>query len=278
MLNPQRKKKSRRKRRLEDVLGAEARYSPLEISEDGTFGAHDDAAPFWTKCKCILFGMTMVLMIPILVFVILDKCGFEISIHPKQESQPPPIITGVAQPKQLPSSGENSSNVKPPQEKPIDSKEETIEKSKSDKHTAKTVANEPSIHDKNKESSSRSSRPIPSLAKIDRLQCANDLNTNYDESFRYFHDPDASFCQVSKIVSIKCCSMHSKCDSSILLYTLTHFMCTPFFFIIYSQHVIVDRQLPRSLNRRKWFHPECGKPPLKRMSNWQSRHHPTWMW
>lgn len=206
MLNPQRKKKSRRKRRLEDVLGAEARYSPLEISEDGTFGAHDDAAPFWTKCKCILFGMTMVLLIPILVFVILDKCGFEISIHPKQESQPPPIITGVAQPKQLPSSGENSSNVKPPQEKPIDSKEETIEKSKSDKHTAKTVANEPSIHDKNKESMSRSSRPIPSLAKIDRLQCANDLNTNYDESFRYFHDPDASFCQASKISTCNCTS------------------------------------------------------------------------
>ena len=126
MLNPKSKKKNKRKKkRLEDVLGAEQRYTPLEITlEDGTLGSPDAVAPLFctNSCKCILFVTTMVLLLPVLVYIIVDKSGFEISIHPKQASSPqqenePPIIVGVAQPKQAvppPTSETLSDDEQPP--------------------------------------------------------------------------------------------------------------------------------------------------------------------
>lgn len=215
MLNPKSKKNTtRKKKRLEDILGAEQRYTPLEITlEDGTLGSADmaAAAPFVTKCKCILVVATMLLLLPIIVYFILNKSGFEISIHPKQTPPPqenqPPTITGVAQPKQatVPSSSTSKTvsdeEQSPTQDEPIDN--EDIPTQKSNKPQKTVANNEPNEQHDNNSSSSRS-RPIPSLAKIDGLKCANDLNTNYDETFQYFHEPDASFCRESNIVRPVC--------------------------------------------------------------------------
>lgn len=218
MLNPKSKKKAgRTKRRLEDVLGAEQRYEPLEITLDDGSLASSHSSHHGRSWKGAAFFVSTILLLPLLVYYIFDKSGLVIVIDKRapteaptfslqQEEEDKPIITGVAEPKY---DATSESSKEPPSSNnhaSVDEKvkgEESLAKKKSVVKQAKNDESPPPIPDTHNDQQAPPKNPIatiPSLIHADRMDCADNLNMKYDEIFQKFHQPGALFCRESSVI------------------------------------------------------------------------------